>query len=117
MVFRGILNELLPLAQVILGLRGAKLGLEKNNKNAHILTVNIAVAVTVSISSQIYAESNTHSSSESSTLFSWLSSIVCLMLQKTNILLTSHHILANWNASTVQRKWQSFPPSSEGSSS
>lgn len=89
---------MLPLAQVILGLRGAKLvGAGKNNKNAHMLTVNIAVAVavTISISSQIYAESKTHSSSESSTLFSWLAFVVCPMLQKTNILLTSHHILAN----------------------
>ena len=59
----GILSELFPLAQVILGLRGAKLawGRKKNDKNAHILTVNIAVLPSLSdtmslSSSAIYSE-------------------------------------------------------------
>ena len=43
--YQVILSELLPPAQVILGLKGAKLerGQEKADKNAHVLTVNIAV--------------------------------------------------------------------------
>ena len=61
---------------------------KKPNKNAHILTVNIAVSP----------------SAQSSTLFPLSSSMKSLypMLQKSNTPLTSHRIFANLNVKTTQ---------------
>ena len=109
-----ILSGLLPLAQVILGLRGAKLGWvrknprQKKKKKAHISTVNIAVlpslSDTVSLSSYpIHSESSTDLSFESSTLWSLSLSMKNLypVLQKT-ISLTSHRIFVDLNVKATQ---------------
>ena len=92
-------------------------GQEKNNKNAHISTVNIAVLLSLSeltslSSSSIYSESSTHWSSESSAICSLSSSMKSLypMLQKTNISLNSHHICTDLNIKTTQQEVIEFSP-------
>ena len=84
-------------------------GHENPDKNAHISTVNTAVMPslydTMSLSSfPVDSDSSTHPPSESSTLCELSSSmkIVYPMLQKTNISLTSHGILADLNIKTGQ---------------
>ena len=85
------------------------MGQEKIDKNAHILTVNIAalpsLSDTISLSfSSVYSESNTHPSSESTTLSSLSSSVKSIypVLLKTNISLTKHQIFADLNIKTMQ---------------
>ena len=92
-------------------------GQEKQDKNAHISTVNTAVlpslSDTLSLSpSPIYSESSTHLSSESSTSYLLSSSIKSIfpMLQKINISLTSHHIFTDLNIKAMQQEVIEFFP-------
>ena len=93
------------------------MGQEKNDKNAHISTVNFAVLPSLSdtaslSSSPIYSGSSTHPSSESSTLCSLSSSMksMYLMLQKTNTALTGHHIFADLMPKQTQQELTEFSP-------
>ena len=87
------------------------MGQQKLDKNAHILTVNIAVlpslSDTISLSSSpIYSESSSFPSSESSTLCLLSSSIKMIhpMLQKANISFTRHRIFTDLNVKTIQQE-------------
>ena len=81
---------------------------EKPDKNAHILTVNIALlpslSDTTSLPSPIYSESSTLPLSKSSTLCSLSLSMKCIypVLQKTNISLTSLCLFADLKVKTTQ---------------
>ena len=109
--FQIILSESLPLTQVILELRGAKLWWGRKNLRKMLtfwqLTLQCCHTISLS-SSQIYSESCTYPSSKSLTLCSMSSSMKRLyqMLQKSNmknhISLTSHHIFADLNVNTMQ---------------
>ena len=105
------MSESLPLAQVILGLRGAQLGWDWKNPIKMLTFWQLTLQCchhcqTVSIScSSAYSKSSAHPLSESSTLCSLSSSMksVYPMLQKTNSSLTSHHIFTNLNVKTAQK--------------
>ena len=86
------------------------MGQEQPDKNAHILTVNTAVLLSLSnttslSSSSIYSESRAHPTSESSTLCllsSSMKSKIDPILQKNNICFTSHRIFADLIIKTMQ---------------
>ena len=63
-------------------------------------------------SSPVYSESNTHPSSESTTLcsLSLFMKGIYPKLPKTNISLTSHHIFADLNVKTTQQEEIEFSP-------